>query len=88
MRMASEHLGAASARTSPRRGTNVTLAADRVARARELGINVSQACERGLRDEIAKVEAERWREENAEAFSAYNRFVEEQGLPLEKLRLF
>jgi antitoxin CcdA len=78
--------GAAPARA--RRGTNLTLDPALVEKARALKINISQASERGLRDAIAKVEAERWREENAEAFAAYNRFVEEQGLPLEKLRLF
>jgi antitoxin CcdA len=59
-----------------------------VAEARELGINISQACEKGLLQEIREVRGQRWREENRGALDSYNSFVEEHGLPLEKLRLF
>jgi antitoxin CcdA len=71
-----------------RRPTNVSLNEAHLAEARALGINVSQACERGLVQEIRAVRAERWREENRAALESYNQFVEERGLPLEKLRLF
>ena len=71
-----------------RRPTNVSLNEAHLAEARALGINVSQACERGLVQEIQAVRAERWREENRAALNSYNQFVEERGLPLEKLRLF
>ena len=33
-------------------------------------------------------EGRKWREENAEAISAWNAWVEENGLPLEKYRMF
>jgi antitoxin CcdA len=71
-----------------RRPTNISLNEAHLAEARALGINVSQACERGLVQEIQAVRAERWREENRAALESYNQFVEERGLPLEKLRLF
>ncbi|WP_067733142.1 type II toxin-antitoxin system CcdA family antitoxin [Novosphingobium naphthalenivorans] len=71
-----------------RRATNVSLNREHLAEARDLGINISQACERGLVETIAEVRAARWLEENREALDSYNRYVEENGLPLENLRLF
>lgn len=73
---------------SARRATNVSLDSEHLAEARELGINISQACERGLVQTIAEARAERWLEENRDAIESYNRYVEERGLPLEGLRLF
>lgn len=77
-----------TARPSARRATNVSLSREYLAEARELGINVSQACERGLAATLAEVRAARWLEDNREALDSYNRYVEEHGLPLEELRLF
>lgn len=71
-----------------RRPTNVSLSREHLAVARELGINISQACERGLRETIAEARAAQWLEENRQAIEAYNRYIEEHGLPLEDLRLF
>jgi antitoxin CcdA len=71
-----------------RRATNVSLSADIVAEARELDINLSQACERGLVETIAETRAARWLEENREALESSNRWVEANGLPLAKYRLF
>jgi len=82
-------MGAAAARNRPaRRATNVSLDSDIVAEARELDINLSQACERGLVETIAEARAGRWLADNREALDSYNHFVETTGLPLEKLRLF
>lgn len=75
--------------TAPtRRATNVSLGRELLAEARELGINVSQACERGLATTIAEKRAERWLEENREALDASNAWVEANGLPLAGKRLF
>ena len=71
-----------------RRPTNVTLDARAVADARELGINVSQACERGLLDEVRKTREARWREDNREAIDSHNAFVETHGIPLARFRQF
>ncbi len=54
--------------------------------ARELKINVSQACERGLAAEVAATKAQRWLEENRAAIEAWNEYVEQQGLPLADFR--
>lgn len=79
---------ARTANSTVRRATNVSLNREHLAEARDLGINISQACERGLVETISEVRAARWLEENREALDSYNRYVEESGLPLEKLRLF
>jgi antitoxin CcdA len=71
-----------------KRSTNVSLSEALVKEARELGINISQACEEGLRA-AAKAERERrWLEENAEAIDSYNKWVAEHGNPLAKYRMF
>lgn len=87
MRMHSSHSKNARPNAG-RRATNVSLNRDHLAQARELGINISQACERGLTAAIAEKRTQRWLAENREAMDSYNRYVEENGLPLENLRLF
>jgi antitoxin CcdA len=78
----------AQTRKSRRRATNVSLDPVHLEAARELGINVSQACERGLVETIAEELAARWKQENAEAIESSNAWVEANGLPLAKYRLF
>jgi len=72
----------------PRKPTNVSLDSMMLEEARNLGINVSRACERGLAHEISEVRARLWREENCEAVASSNVWVERHGLPLAKLRRF
>ncbi len=71
-----------------RRATNVTLPEGLLKDARSLGINLSQACERGVLAEIADVRRRRWLDENKDAFSAWNDYVADQGLPLDRFRQF
>ena len=73
---------------SARRATNVTLPEPLLTEARTLGINVSQACERGLAAEVTAARARRWQAENRAAIEAWNRHVEEHGLPLAEYRTF
>jgi antitoxin CcdA len=73
---------------STRRPTNVSLDSAHLAEARELGINISQACERGLVETLAEERARRWLEENREAIESSNEYVRNHGLPLAHLRLF
>lgn len=72
----------------PRRATNVSLDHDYVAEAKALGINISQACERGLIATVKEARVARWLEENREAIESSNAYVEKHGLPLAKYRLF
>ena len=71
-----------------RRATNVSLDEQVVAAAKELGINVSRACEDGLREEVNRVRQERWIGENRAAMEASNAWVEKHGLPLARFRIF
>jgi antitoxin CcdA len=71
-----------------RRPTNVSLAADLIHEAKALDINISQACEKGLAAEVKKARDDKWTEENWEAIQFWNRYVEENGLPLAKYRMF
>jgi antitoxin CcdA len=71
-----------------RKSTNVTLPPEVLERAKELGINLSRASERGVREEIQEAEARRWADDNAELVAAYTAMVERDGLPLAKYRTF
>ncbi|HEY0115827.1 MAG TPA: type II toxin-antitoxin system CcdA family antitoxin [Allosphingosinicella sp.] len=71
-----------------RRATNVSLPADLVEQARDLDINISQACEKGLAAEVKKAREDKWIEENWEAIQSSNAYIAEHGLPLAKYRLF
>lgn len=79
---------ATSHTTPPKRATNVSLAEDLLAEAKELRINVSQAAEAGLARAVAAKRAELWLKENQEAIESSNAFVERHGLPLGKYRMF
>jgi antitoxin CcdA len=83
MRMASR-----AAKSSPRRATNVSLPEDLIGAAKELNVNISQACEKGLQEAVSKTRAERWMEENREAIASSNAYVEKHGLPLARYRQF
>ena len=71
-----------------RRATNVTLPADLLDQARALGLNVSQACEGGLKAEISRRRAVQWLQENHDALASSNDYVERTGLPLAEYRQF
>ena len=72
----------------PRKATNVTLPEPVLKEARELGVSLSQACERGLAASVAEARAQRWLRENRDAMEAWNEYVEEHGLPLGEFRQF
>ena len=77
------------ARPAPaRRATNVTLPEDLLREARALDVNLSQACERGLAAAVAEMRARQWRSENHTAISAWNDYVETNGVPLASHRQF
>ena len=59
-----------------------------LAEARELGVSLSQACERGLAAAVAERRAQRWLESNQAGIEAWNKYVEENGLPLTEFRRF
>lgn len=71
-----------------RRATNVTLPEALLQDAREMGINLSQACERGLAAEVAESRRQLWLAKNQDAIEAWNEHVAEHGLPLAAFRQF
>lgn len=80
------HMNAVS--PPPRRATNVSLDHDYVTEAMALGINISQACERGLIKAVKEARAAQWQEDNRAAMDGWNAWVSENGLPLAAKRMF
>ena len=74
--------------TGKRKPVNLSLDTGIVAAAREHGINLSQVSETALRAAAKKAADEKWREDNRAWAESVNRWVEENGLPLAKYRLF
>ena len=79
---------AISTALSPRRATNVTLPETLLREAREMGINLSQACEHGLAQAVVEKRRHRWLDENWDAMDAWNGHVAQHGLPLAAYRQF
>ena len=71
-----------------RTGTELSLRTDLIDEAQRLDIDLAAACEHGLREAIAKIQGDRWYQENREAVDYWNRYVEEHGLPLARYRQF
>jgi antitoxin CcdA len=74
--------------TALKRPTNVSLNAELIAEAKQLDVNISEACERGLSEEVAKARREAWLEENLPALEAWNQWVREHGIPYAEYRQF
>lgn len=69
-----------------KRATNLTLTADVLDAARELGINISQTVDDLLAREVRRRTVQKWAEDNAATLEAYNRRVAEHGLFNDDLR--
>lgn len=69
-----------NARSAKKQPANLTVDSSLLREARALQINLSQVFEERLRDVIREKRQRRWLEENLEAFSAYERFVEKHGV--------
>ena len=74
--------------TAPRRPTNISLPSDMVDEAKRLGINVSQACETGLQEQVRKALGEEWKRENRQAIESWNKWIAENGMPYDEYRQF
>jgi antitoxin CcdA len=79
---------ASNSANATKKATNVSLAENLLAEAKELRINVSQAAESGVAMAVAQKRAEIWLKENWEAIQSSNHYVEKHGLPLEQFRMF
>jgi antitoxin CcdA len=67
---------------------NVSIPVALLKEAKSLDINISRAAAVGIAAEVARLKGSKWREENREALEYYNEWIRDNGLPLEKLRLF
>jgi antitoxin CcdA len=74
--------------SAPKRPTNISLSSDVYDDAKRLGINLSQTCDRLLREVIRQENAKRWAAENAEFIEAYNLVSQADALPLDQWRSF
>ena len=77
-----------TAQAAARRATNVTLPEALLRDAREMGINLSQACEHGLAAAVADARRQRWLDANRGAMDAWNDLVAAHRLPLAAFRQF
>lgn len=73
---------------APKKATNLSLNAKVLETAKELGMNISQTVDALLADEVKRRYWEKWRDDNQEAFAAYNERIRREGLPLAKYRTF
>ena len=71
---------------APKKATNLSLNSKVLEAAKELGLNLSQTVDLLLANEVKRRYWERWREDNREAFEAYNERIRKDGLPLTKYR--
>lgn len=71
-----------------RRPINLSLDSALIDEAKALDINVSRACEEGLREQIRVQRNARWLEENQAGIADWNAYIAEHGLPLEHYRDF
>ena len=71
---------------APKKATNLSLNAKVLETARQLGMNISQTVDTLLADEVKRRYWEKWRDDNREAFEAYNERIRQDGLPLAKYR--
>jgi len=63
--------------------TTVTLSESLLRDAKEMGVNISQLSEEGVRQGLKKLKEKQWIEENRAAIEATNREVAERGLVMQ-----
>lgn len=76
------------ARHSGKRAINLSLSSDVLDAAKTLQINISQVCDKHLRDIVRREHERRWRQEHADFIAAYNATIEAEDLPLDAWRTF
>jgi antitoxin CcdA len=70
------------------RTKSVNLSDHLVSEATALGVDISEAAETGIAQAIKRRKEEDWLAENRVALDSWNAYVEKNGLPLERYRLF
>lgn len=75
-------------KSAPKRAVNVSVNTDLAAKAKALGVNLSEALEMRLAELVAAAERQQWLAENAAAINIYNEHVEEGTILSDFERLF
>jgi antitoxin CcdA len=73
---------------APKKATNLSLNAQILKMAKELGMNISQTVDTLLAEEVKRRYWAQWNERNKDAIDAYNTRIAQHGLPLAKYRTF
>ena len=73
---------------SPCKPIRITLPVDFYADAKDLGIDISQVCEKSLREAVVSAKREKWVADNAEFIAEYNKRIEMEGPLLQKWNNF
>ena len=79
---------AANSRSTIKRPANLSIDAELLTIAKEVGVNISRSAEVGIQQAVNIKLRELWLQENKEALLSSNAFIEENGLPLDKFRSF
>ena len=74
--------------SSKRKSVNLSIDSELVANAKAMGINLSQTCEAALGAALKTEREEQWIKENWDAIQSTHAWVEKNGLPLAKYRVF
>jgi antitoxin CcdA len=72
----------------PKAATNLSLRADLVQRAREVGLNLSAVLDAALERAVREAEREAWLAENADAIEEYNASAAKRGVFSDDWRRF
>jgi antitoxin CcdA len=75
-------------RSSSKRAANVSVRSELLDAAREAGLNLSATLESALERELAAAKRKKWREDNRDAISAYNEYIEKHGTFSDDVRSF
>lgn len=73
---------------APKKATNLSLNSGVLEAARAMGMNISQTVDALLAEEVKRRYWEKWRDDNRNAFKAYNERVAEDGIWGAKFRTF
>jgi len=86
MRMIYKGTAMAYESTGAKKPVNLSINSDLLRQAKELKVNVSQVLEVALASQVKRLREAQWLADNTEAIDAYNRHVEENGLPFDRVR--
>jgi len=73
---------------APKKSANLSINADLLQQAKQLGINLSQTLEQHLAEIVRQVQRSQWLVENKNALDEYNRRIELRGTFSDGLRRF